>query len=105
MNREGQEMNHGPQRGRSSIGKIRAEHARILEDMRMNEPTPQQVEAACLSFRHDYGIMTEKERYYLQCEAVYWLRAWQSAGVDPLAEIDRRVGGLDRDVDAEIRGE
>lgn len=38
-----------------------------------------QISSACLSYRHDFGLMDGKERHKLMQEAVYWLEAWQKA--------------------------
>jgi len=38
-----------------------------------------QIASACLSYRHDFGLMEGKERHQLMQEAVYWLEAWQKA--------------------------
>ncbi|MGB6080287.1 MAG: hypothetical protein WBF99_12585 [Xanthobacteraceae bacterium] len=44
------------------------------------EPTDAQINSACLSFRHDYGLLHEDDRRQVQFEAVEWLRAWQKEG-------------------------
>lgn len=41
------------------------------------EPSDEQVASACLSYRHDFGLISEKDRAALMFEAREWLRAWQ----------------------------
>jgi hypothetical protein len=43
----------------------------------MTEPTQAQVSSACLSFRHDYGLLSEAEQKAVQFEAREWLHAWR----------------------------
>jgi hypothetical protein len=38
-----------------------------------------QIISACLSYRHDFGLMEGKKRHELMQEAVWWLEAWQKA--------------------------
>lgn len=45
------------------------------------EPTPTQLHSACLSFRHDYGLMNEQAREELRFLALEWFRAWQREGL------------------------
>lgn len=40
------------------------------------EPTPAQLDSACMSFRHDFGLLDEDERASVRFEAREWLRAW-----------------------------
>jgi len=47
------------------------------------KPTRQQIHSACLSYRHDYGILDEVARESLQITAMDWFRAWKRAGVKP----------------------
>jgi hypothetical protein len=44
------------------------------------EPTDAQINSACLSFRHDYGLLDDHDRERLGFVAVEWLRAWQKEG-------------------------
>lgn len=44
------------------------------------EPTDAQINSACLSFRHDYGLLDDHDRERLRFVAVEWLRAWQKEG-------------------------
>lgn len=43
------------------------------------EPTRAQVFDACLSYRHDFGIMDKEKAMSLQYEAMEWLRCWRKA--------------------------
>lgn len=40
-------------------------------------PTPQQVYSACLSYRHDFGLLDPVQRDTLMIEAQMWLKAWR----------------------------
>ena len=42
------------------------------------EPTEEQVAKACLSFRHDFGIMPSLEAEKITFQAREWLSIWQS---------------------------
>ena len=46
---------------------------------RFNEPTTADVYDACMSYRHDFGLMSDEERVKLAFEAKEWLRAWRHA--------------------------
>ena len=41
------------------------------------EPTDAQVASACMSYRHDFGLMGAEERKLQMFKAREWLRAWQ----------------------------
>lgn len=45
------------------------------------QPTPAQVNSACLSYRHDFGLLSGSEREPVMFEAREWLRAWQKEGI------------------------
>ena len=45
------------------------------------EPTVEQVRSACLSYRHDFGLLTVVEAAIVKSEAREWLRAWQKEGL------------------------
>jgi len=45
------------------------------------DPSAAQLHSACLSYRHDYGVMSEEARKSLQFTALEWFRAWQKEGV------------------------
>jgi NTP pyrophosphatase (non-canonical NTP hydrolase) len=40
------------------------------------EPTPAQTASACMSYRHDFGLLDSKERTMVSLDAKEWLRAW-----------------------------
>lgn len=42
----------------------------------MRNPTPKEIEEACLNYRHDYGILEQEEQEKIQFEAQEWLQAW-----------------------------
>lgn len=44
------------------------------------EPTEAQIASACLSYRHDYGLLPPDLRTRTRFEALEWLRAWQKEG-------------------------
>ncbi|HUW43793.1 MAG TPA: hypothetical protein VMV95_02440 [Bacillota bacterium] len=43
------------------------------------EPNIEQIHDACLSYRHDYGLMSKKEQEKLRFEALEWLKSWRKA--------------------------
>lgn len=45
------------------------------------KPTEAQINSACLSYRHDYGLMLEPDRAMLRFQALEWLYAWQKEGM------------------------
>jgi hypothetical protein len=67
---------------------------RFTEDMKDPqpewEPTPQNVDSACLSVRHDFGLLGDGERKLLRLEAIEWLNAWRKEGLvfRPTTEIE-----------------
>jgi len=40
-------------------------------------PTEEDISNACLSYSHDYGVMSLKEQERVRFEAKEWLEAWQ----------------------------
>lgn len=46
------------------------------------EPTAQQVDSVCLSYRHDFGLLDEDDKNKLRFQAKEWLIAWQKEGLD-----------------------
>lgn len=40
------------------------------------EPTDAQINSACMSFRHDFGLLSDEERARTKFYAREWLRAW-----------------------------
>lgn len=47
----------------------------------LRDPTPHQIHSACLSYRHDFGLMSTQNKSKLEGIAIEWLRAWQKEGV------------------------
>jgi hypothetical protein len=45
------------------------------------EPTPAQLNSACLSYDHSFGLMDGAEREMVLFDAREWLRAWQKEGI------------------------
>lgn len=43
-------------------------------------PTPEQIDAACLSYAHDFGLKDEQSRSMMRFRAREWLLAWQKVG-------------------------
>ena len=41
------------------------------------KPTDAQINSACLSYRHDFGLMTKRDQDNLRFQANEWLIAWQ----------------------------
>lgn len=62
------------------------------------KPTPAQIDSACLSYRHDYGLMLEPDRARLRFQALEWLHAWhkEGAGCDRSEVIERCAAVVDQ---------
>ena len=45
------------------------------------KPTDAQINSACLSFRHDFGLLPEELRHQIRFDAVEWLNAWLKEGM------------------------
>lgn len=43
----------------------------------LSEVTDRMINSACLSYRHDFGLLTEEEQNRMRIEAKEWLRAWK----------------------------
>ena len=43
---------------------------------KMSDPTTAELHSACLSYRHDYGVMDDQARESLRATAREWWRAW-----------------------------
>jgi hypothetical protein len=43
------------------------------------EPTEEQIDNACMWFRHDFGLFDEEEKKIARFHAKEWLRAWRKA--------------------------
>ena len=46
------------------------------EEQIQAEPTQSEVYSACLSFRHDFGLLAGDEREAVRLDALEWRRAW-----------------------------
>lgn len=57
------------------------------------EPSQDQVDSACMSYRHDFGLMIGEERLQIQAEARQWLIAWQKEGIaaNPPGDVREKV--------------
>ncbi len=44
------------------------------------DPTDQQINSACLSYDHAFGLMSESQQEKMRFSAKEWLRAWQKEG-------------------------
>lgn len=42
----------------------------------LRNPTDEQVRSACLSYRHDFGLLSPKEQASVEFQAREWLHAW-----------------------------
>lgn len=47
-----------------------------LENEFFNNPTREQIDSICLSYRHDFGLLNKQHQDLLRVEAVFWLEAW-----------------------------
>lgn len=45
------------------------------------EPTEQQINSACLSYDHSFGLMATATQEELRQQAKEWLQAWQKEGL------------------------
>jgi len=52
----------------------------LVPDEVRAEPTEAQINSACLSYRHDYGLLPPDLRAQTRFKALEWLRAWQKEG-------------------------
>jgi hypothetical protein len=55
----------------------RAKMMEGLEESHQREPTAQQIDSACMTFNHNFGLLKEDVRAVLRNEAMRWFRAWQ----------------------------
>ena len=44
----------------------------------MRDPTHREVDEACMSYRHDFGLLSIADANIVRFEAQEWLKAWQS---------------------------
>ena len=56
---------------------LTAEVERLRAALIEAEPTDEQVDDACLSYAHDYGLMSREDREKLSWQAKWWLHAWR----------------------------
>lgn len=42
-----------------------------------DKPTPKEIDSACMSYRHDFGLLSELEKSMCRFQAVEWLHAWR----------------------------
>jgi hypothetical protein len=59
------------------IERLTAEVERLRAALLEDEPTVEQVNDACLSYAHDYGLMNREDREKLSWQAKWWLHAWR----------------------------
>jgi hypothetical protein len=59
------------------INKLREE----LETVKSRFPTTTQIRNACLSYRHDYGLMSRDEQIIVELDALDWLTAFAACGI------------------------
>lgn len=41
------------------------------------KPTAREIDSACMSFRHDFGLMDQEQKDRLRWQAYEWLHAWR----------------------------
>ena len=46
-------------------------------DFLIFDPTPKDIHNTCLSYRHDYRLMSPDKQKEVQTQAQFWLEAWQ----------------------------
>jgi hypothetical protein len=44
--------------------------------MPIRKPTPEEINQACLSYRHDFGLLSPEEQQKIRTQAEQWLEAW-----------------------------
>jgi hypothetical protein len=57
-----------------------SQDTRLVRKQSALSPTPSQIHSACLSYRHDYGILDEYARASLRITAHEWFEAWRKTG-------------------------
>ena len=65
-------------------------------------PTESQIASVCLSYRHDFGLLSEHQRELIMFEGLEWLRAWRrefSSLPKPVAGA-AQDGAAEREIDA-----
>ena len=43
------------------------------------DPSPKQLDDACMYFRHDFGLLSEDDKNRVRWTAYFWLQAWRKA--------------------------
>lgn len=70
----------------ASFEVVKMDAASILSDidrLAWREPTGTEIADACLSYRHDFGLMDGPERVALMHQAREWLHAWRKTMMPP----------------------
>ena len=52
-------------------------------------PDAKQLYSACMSFRHDFGLLSDSERRQLVNESRAWHEAWRKAKADDVSDAKR----------------
>lgn len=61
---------------RDAVADVAGEMATAKRDPSRNE-----VDEACMNYRHDFGLMSIAEANALRLEALYWLQAWKKVNM------------------------
>lgn len=71
--------------------------ARALPSVGVTEPTDAQTASACMSYRHDFGLMDEGNKASTMFIAREWLRAWRKAlDVRPAPDVAALVDYIEK---------
>ena len=73
MNQHGAKQDAEIARLTAALATAREDGMREVKEIK---PTQAQIDDACLSYRHDYGLMTPANRALMRFEATEWLLAW-----------------------------
>lgn len=46
------------------------------ENAFFDNPTREQIDSVCLSYRHDFGLLDKDMRDQYRVKAVFWIEAW-----------------------------
>lgn len=60
------------------ISESEAQNNEIMPDMIRHFASDKFIDNVCLSYRHDFGLMTEQDRQKLRFECKEWMRAIQN---------------------------
>lgn len=66
--------------------------ANAKTDLLAFDPSGMDVWNACMSYRHDFGLLQAADQKALECEAREWLRAWAHA----LPQFNANAGAVPR---------